>query len=1211
VLCYGDDTGSVSLAITDGSEPFSYSFSDGEPRSPIGEDDFNPVFSGFEAGDYDVTVTDDNGCAAETLDFEINQPPALEASIESVTQVLCRDKNTGAIVADVEGGAGGNEYEWTGPDEYESASLSISGLFAGDYELTVTDNNECTDVLNVPIPQPDEYVEVNADITSQLLFNDFHMSCNQNDGEISLSFENEAQPLQSIVWEKDGGSFSPSSSLVAESLTPGVYSIEIEDADDCIASTSITLNPHPDITATATADILGNGFNTTCPDSDDGAGMVTVANGTNPSYTWFDNSTSQNISGLLPGNYTVTVIDALDCGDEATLTIIGPPAIDPNLQVASDFNGEDISCPGENDGSIAATPVNGLAPYTYEWNDSGVQTTTASLTNLTAGTYEVIVRDAYGCDAVDNVTLADPQPVQLSLNKSSFNGADVSCFGEDDGVISTDVSGGVGPYTYAWSSGDITPSASNLTAGDYSVTVTDQNGCFTSDEISLTDPPLLGVGIVHVNDFNGFDISCAGFGNGAAMAFASGGTGSWSYLWSNSETTSSIENLGPGDYELTVTDENNCAMDDEITISEPPPLGLSPTVDNIVSCNAGSDAQVSLTTTGGVTPFEYSMDQVNWEVGFVFTNLNAGLKDFYLRDANDCETTSSLVLDEPDPISISFQNIVDAQCNDPVGSAEATATGGNGNFQYDWYDDETGQFMNSGFALTNVIASIYRVAVRDVKDCPSSDLVAVSSFGGADFEFQDVTGVTCSGYNDGAASMMVTTGDGPFTFKWSNGQTDAESINMVAGNYFATLTDGLGCRTIKVIHIPTPDPLQTTVTKTLPSCVGDCDGALSVIATGGTGLLNYTWASGQITGSLPSLCAGEYALTVDDERGCSLEEIIELIDPAVLGATLTVSETSCFGNCDAGVTTIVSGGTGTYNYTWNSGQTTSSIASLCPGDYQLTLADENGCVVVEAAEVIAKNALTTSLQEGVTLCAGQSETLDIGTEWSSATWTSTNSFTSNNFAVTIGEPGDYYIEAVDLAGCIALDTFRLETSTDLLKAEFIMPSEITVGDTLVAIDISWPLPELIEWTLPSTFLQLTSGSPDFLFAVAPKEGSYKIGMQSFLAQCQDYEEKELLVIKQGNSSTSGRLGYEELITDFSLYPNPNNGEFDVSVSLSEESVIRLRVVLYPMGIVEADFESKEASDHLVHFELPELPPGVHFLLLEVREEQRMIRFMKN
>jgi hypothetical protein len=174
-----------------------------------------------------------------------------------------------------------------------------------------------------------------------------------------------------------------------------------------------------------------------------------------------------------------------------------------------------------------------------------------------------------------------------------------------------------------------------------------------------------------------------------------------------------------------------------------------------------------------------------------------------------------------------------------------------------------------------------------------------------------------------------------------------------------------------------------------------------------------------------------------------------------------------------------------------------------------------------------------------------------------------------------------------------------------------MPSEVTVGDTLVAIDISWPLPDKVEWLHPASFSILPSNNPEFLFAIVPEPGTFNVGMQSFLAECRDFREKELIVLADKKENSNGRLGYEDaLVQQFSIYPNPNDGRFDVNVLLSEKKEIQLRVIHFPTGSVEARYDGGKMDLHQVPFDLRNLSQGLYFILLRVGEEQQSIRFVK-
>ena len=1230
VSCHPNDNGahndgSIQLTVANGTPPYSYQANTGSGFFAITPDNpniLNPSFSGLSPATYQIKASFQNTSTGVTCESNIvsgmviAQPVPLNLSA-SKTDNLCKEKDRGAINTTVSGGNGGYSFSWSASGDYAPYSIppveDPADLFAGNYSLTVTDAKGCSNAtpLAVTITEPALPLILTASVPSQALFGGFDMTCTQDNGIIEIDAQNEALPIATYSWLKDGSPFTPSAFTFAENLTPGTYEVTVFDANNCDASQTITLNPHPGITAIATATSSFNGFNTKCPDTNEGAGeVVSVVNAFGGiSYTWFDGSTNQDIFDLLPGNYAVTVIDGNGCSDVGTLVIAPPPAIQPNIQITSDFNGAAITCPGAADGAMEAFPVNGFGNYTYLWGHGPI---TKEIIGLGQGTYTVTVTDDFGCAVTSALDINDPATMQLNFTKTSYNGSDLTCRDAADGEIQLDVLNGAAPFAYTWSEGSTTQNIAGLAPGDYAVTVTDQNNCTQVNSVTIVNPKALEVDMQHPNNFNGFDISCNGLADGAAKAFLSGGTAPYRYAWAGGQATETILGQPAGTYSVDVLDANDCPNSGSIVLTEPDVLGLATSTDVTVSCNGFSDAQVSLTGSGGAGTYSYSLNGINYQSSNVFANLNAGLHDFFIKDGNNCVMTIGETLSEPDPLDISFQNIIDATCNDPVGSAQAVATGGNGGFVFSWFDASTNQPMNDGDVLVKAIAGIYRVEVSDARNCQLADLVAVSSIGGAEFDIQNIVPVTCFGFSDGSAAINVTSGIAPFSFRWSDGQTEALASKLPSGNYFATVTDGLGCNTIKPLAIPTPAPLETSFTKVLPNCVGDCDGSIEVVVGGG--IMPYTtdWTGlGQQVTLVSGLCAGNYDLRITDSNNCILEQLVDLPDPEALKVNPLFTTPICMGRCDGSIEVSGQGGTGPYTFQWLNGPAAPVNSQLCPGGYDVTITDSHGCIATEQLQLADGDPLPIDLGGQTTLCVGKSRLLDAGEGWASVSWSSTIGFTSTNQSILITEPAAYFLTAIDPIGCMALDTFRLVTSLDLLQAEFIMPSEAIVGDTLVAIDISWPLPERVEWTVPLSFNRLPSENPDFLFVVIPQEGTYTIAMQSFLAECRDTQEKQVVVLGPNPGESGGRLGHQEqLITHFTVFPNPNDGEFDVLVQLSEEKEIALQVVSFPKGIVEARYDGAASDFHQVGFSLKDLPQGIHFILLKVGSEQRAVRFVR-
>ncbi len=1240
ISCHTDNTGtkndgSIQLKVDNGTANYSYQYKKGSGSfasvNPASNDfsTTTPLFNGLTEGDYVFTVTDANGCASETAAFNVGQPTKLAiATVGSSINVICKSKATGAINVAVTGGnAGTLNYQWSGSGGYSYSLPSIedvSSAYAGNYSLTVTDSKSCSATYTNAITEPATALVVQ---TNPITNGGYNISCAGNDGGIDLTYQNKTYAISSYEWKKNGNPLfpTPSNPESISNLGAGTYTIKVTDTQSCDATASVALTVNPGITVqTQTTSLYTNGFNTTCSDSEDGAGKVSgVLNNVGTlSYAWAHDSSlnSPIVSDLRSGTYTVTVTDAGNhCTNSASLIITGPPAIAPNLQVAlpTAYHGTQISCKGEADGRIDAAPTNGAGIYQYLWKKEGsnLATTANYIDGLTKGNYEVIVEDDNGCKGTQAITIIEPPEMKFVFNKKNFNGSDLSCFGKTDGEVQLTVINGLGAsssFQYAWSNATTNKDLSGIGSGDYTVIVTDGNQCVKDSSVTINNPAELLIDMQHMNNFNGFDISCFNGTNGGAKVVPSGGTGSiYIYAWSNGKNTDVNSPLSMGSYSVTVTDVNGCNKTGNITMTQPSLLTATTATDNPVSCFGLADGRVSLNGAGGVTPYVYSRDQGTWQPINQFENLDVGSKDFYLKDANNCIIHKIENVPQPIALSLTFQDRVDAACNDTVGSVRAVVTGGNGGFSYSWLDESNSEAMNTGEVLTHAKAGIYRVNVIDAKDCVISDVTNISSIGGALFTVNSITPVSCFGYQNGSATINVTSGTSPFNYSWSDGQLTAQASSLIAGKYFATVEDGLGCKTIQQVTINTPDAIATQHEKTLPLCLDDCNGQIKTTPIGGTAPYSFQWITlNKSTDLVTGLCAGNYALKITDAQECILEQNVELKNPEALSVTPALTKATCLGRCDGAITVSGTGGTGPYTFSWKEQGAGATLTNLCPDEYSVEMKDAHGCVTSQKITLEKSDPLPLNLGTKATLCVGQSKELDAGSQWVQSVWTSTVGFNSAQPKVIIKDPGIYYFKGIDALSCVALDTFRLETSLDLLKAEFLMPSEVFVGDTLVAIDITWPLPERVEWTYPSSFKRLPSDVNEVLYAQLPEAGTFTIGMKSFLAECRDLREKILRVLVKGSEAEEGRLGFEEFVQTFTLFPNPNDGRFSVKIVLAEKSSVRLRVVRQITGTIYSDQLMSPFKEHLINYDLSDLPTGAYVILLEVNDQQKYIRFLK-
>jgi len=314
-----------------------------------------------------------------------------------------------------------------------------------------------------------------------------------------------------------------------------------------------------------------SGYNVSCHGYTDGSIQVTVVEGTYPfTYSWNTGATTPNLNNVGAGFYTLTVTDANAVVVSKTVELKEPDGFDAVLHPSLVQGGYNISAMGGHDGKIITEITGGTPPYTYAWSNNA---TSSYIENLGAGTYTVTINDQNTCAVTKTQVLTAPSLLHIvSITATNQNGHSVSCFGKANGSITTVVSGGVPPYTYAWDNGSFDQNPSGLKAGLYKLSVKDANNSTASGQITLTEPTELAVTLTRSN-FGGYTISCNSCANGTINTSVAGGTSPFTYLWDGGQTNANRHNLGVGSYSVTVTDANGCQTTGDAAMTEPANAG--------------------------------------------------------------------------------------------------------------------------------------------------------------------------------------------------------------------------------------------------------------------------------------------------------------------------------------------------------------------------------------------------------------------------------------------------------------------------------------------------------------------------------------------------------------------------------------------------------------------------------------------------------------
>ncbi len=902
VSCNGGNDGAINITVNGGVSPYSFSWSNGS----ISED-----LSGLPAGTYTVTVTDANSCTSNTS-FTVTEPSVLVVS-GIVSDVSCNGSTDGSIDITVSGGTAPYSYLWShGP-----ISEDISGLAAGSYSVTVTDANACSTIASFNVTEP---LDLTVSATSS------NISCNGlNDGSIIITASQGTPPYQysidgGVTYLANGGNFT--------GLPQGNYDIAVRDAAACVkfGATVIITEPSALVVSGIVTDVSCNGGN-------DGAVNITISGGTLPyTYSWSNGSVSEDISGLTSGSYTVTVTDANGCSEIVSFNITEPAAISVSSIVT------DVSCNGNADGAIDITVSGGTGPYSYAWSHGP---TSEDLTGLTAGTYNLTVTDASGC--TNNASFTVSEPLTITINSTVSN---VSCNGGNDGAINLTVSGGTSPYTYVWSHGPVLKDVSGLTAGSYTVTVTDANSCSELASFNITEPLDLTISATSTN------ISCNGLNNGSVTISASQGTPPYEYSIDGGVTYlangGSFTGLSQGNYDIAVRDAAACVkFDATITITEPAALDISGIITD-VSCNGGNDGAVSVSVSGGMPPYSYSWS--NGETTKDISNLAAGNYTLTVVDANGCPSSPVFIVSEPLAISISVSSD-NISCNGLTDGA-ISITASQGTTPYEYSIDGGVSWLANGGSFPWLSQGNYDIAVRDASGCIQFGSTVIITEPQAITLSASITDVSVAGGNDGIIDLAVSGGTAPFSYAWSNGATTEDISGLSAGDYSVTVTDINGCTANDSYQVKEPD-VNITITEVITnvSCNGSNDGAIEITVTGGIEPYTYAWSTSDGSGLVPGvkdqsgLSGGSYDVLVTDNAGNTANGSYLVTEPVAITYTETITDISCFGENSGAIEITGSDGNPPFKYSLNGGayQSSGSFTNLAAGNYIITIRDNSGC----------------------------------------------------------------------------------------------------------------------------------------------------------------------------------------------------------------------------------------------------------------------------
>jgi gliding motility-associated-like protein len=1053
LLCNGSGTGAINLNVVGGVGPYTFGWSNGETTEDIDT---------LAAGTYTVTVTDATSCAA-TATYTITQPTPLNVTLASFSNVSCFGGNNGSISVGVTGGNSPYFFAWSNG----SSSQNLSNAVAGTYTLVVTDANSCNDTLTQVITEP-------AQLTASAVATGT-IACNGGTTGIDLTVAGGTTPYQ-YFW--NNGSTSEDLFFVGA----GTYTVAVTDGHYCNATATVVISQPPALTISAIV------VSPVCNGAATGSIDVSVVGGTSPyTYLWSNSDTTQDLTGIGVGVYSVTVTDTNSCVATGTYTIVQPPAL-----VISLASYTDVSCNGGTDGTVDITMNGGTAPYTFAWSNS---TSNEDIVNVPAGTYVLTVTDANSCTDTFTQVISEPtllvatasagtilcngdtvnvdltvtggtpgysylwsnaattedltgvnagtytalvtdaqgctatasvvigEPALLTI---STQATQVLCNGDTTGAVDITVSGGTvgNGYTFSWSNGASTEDVTGLTAGTYCVTVTDGNGCNATACVTITQPTAMVMNATPV------DVACNGGNSGSIDITVNGGVFPYTYLWSTSATTEDVNGLSGGTYGVTVTDANGCVLTQSFTITEPTALTTTLTGAN-VSCAGAADGSTNLTPGGGTPPYTFLWS--TFQTVEDLSNVGGGTYYVIVTDANGCTKNDSIVITEPAALVLTTQ-VTQVLCNgDSTGFIDLSVSGGTvgAGYTYSWSNGATTQDVAA------LPAGTYCVTVTDANSCNDSVCVTITQPAALVLNATPVD-VACNGGNSGSIDITVNGGVFPYSYLWSTGAVTEDVNGLSGGTYSVTITDANLCVLIDTFTINEPTALVTSVTGVNVTCAGAANGSTDLTVTGGTPPYTFLWSTFQGSEDLSNIGGGTYYVIVTDANGCTKKDSIIITEPAPLVLTTQATQVLCNGDSTGAVDLTVTGGTigtGNYSFSWSNGDTTEDISVLTAGTYCVVVTDSNNCTATTCVVITQPPAMVLNATPVNVACnGGNSGSIDITVNGGVFPYTYLWSTGATTEDVNGLSGGTYGVTVTDANGCVLTQSFTITEPTPLVTS---------------------------------------------------------------------------------------------------------------------------------------------------------------------------------
>lgn len=896
-ICKGEQ---IELVVQTPNCDCSYQWSDGSSNPSL-------IINPQSNNNYSVTITNETGQSAfDDINVNVNNSPLVNILIANPS---CNNFNDGSINLEILEGEEPFNYMWNN----ESLSPQQMNLPAGFYELTMTDNIGCSSIQSVTLTSP---AELNS------ILNVISPTCGEEgNGSAEVIVTGGTAPY-SYRWSNGGNESS------IFDLEGGLYTLTITDNNQC------ELIEEVEISTPGNIQVQEQIYAEACSEEASGVIELVISGGQEPyEIIWSTGESDSSIENLGTGEYIVTITDNNGCQSINNYSIISGEA----LQI--DFLLTQPTCFDSEDGSIEIIS-NEETTLGYVWEN---EESNAYRDNLISGSYSVTISNEFNCEEILTFELFNP--VQLEINSDLKN---ESCFDESDGRISLSISGGTGEKEIAWSNGLSDAEISDLKAGIYDVVITDENGCSLEQSFEIFNPDqLLVQGEIDQN-------ICSPENDAMINLVVEGNQGDIEVSWSNG-TNALIQNeLSPGIYMVTVTDENACEESAEFEIFPFTAIEYESEI-NEITCNGKNDGNIEVFLVAGTEPISYL-----WSDGSNSNKiemLEEGIHYLTLTDANDCREIVEFEILQPTQISVDIEVghvLCYAESN---GTLELTIAGGLPPYELN-ISTQDGELINNNTVAENeavlldeLLPGIYNIQIQDSNLCEYIGQREVLEGELVDVNF-DIQDISCPGLNDGSIEILPGVKGLDYTYSWSNGEIGALIENLQGGAFIVTIADENGCEFLYQIFISGPEPFEMIAASEDEKCEGEENGEIAISFSGGTAPYDYDWSNGADSSHVFQLTPGEYELLILDANDCAFDTTF-IIEPALeIDVQIQTNEPDPI-ESNGSITLEIMGGEEPYLVEWSNGSIGASLENLPEGNYQYTITDGFECT--KSGEIILES----------------------------------------------------------------------------------------------------------------------------------------------------------------------------------------------------------------------------------------------------------------